>query len=155
MEKPKEQKLSIPIDPTLPFCVICDLDGTLALFGDKSPYDRNYAEDDINGAVGFLLRELPKYITVIFVTGRKEKYREVTQKWIFTQSIVNKLQFSYKLLMRKTDDTRKDFVVKKELYDTEIKGKFNVIFVLDDRNQVVKMWREIGLTCFQVADGDF
>ena len=27
--------------------------------------------------------------------------------------------------------------------------------VLDDRNQVVKMWRENGLTCLQVAEGDF
>ena len=26
---------------------------------------------------------------------------------------------------------------------------------LDDRNKVVDMWREIGLTCFQVAPGGF
>jgi hypothetical protein len=57
--------------------------------------------------------------------------------------------------MRKTDDNRKDCIVKKEIYETFIKDKYNVLFVMDDRNQVVNMWREQGLTCFQVADGNF
>ena len=34
-------------------------------------------------------------------------------------------------------------------------GKDNVAMVFDDRQQVVDMWRQNGLTCFQVADGDF
>ena len=34
-------------------------------------------------------------------------------------------------------------------------GVDNVAMVFDDRNQVVDMWRQNGLTCFQVADGDF
>ena len=34
-------------------------------------------------------------------------------------------------------------------------GKDNVAMVFDDRNQVVDMWRQNGLTCFQVADGNF
>ena len=33
--------------------------------------------------------------------------------------------------------------------------KYNVHFVLDDRQQVVDMWRSLGLTVFQVAEGDF
>ena len=33
--------------------------------------------------------------------------------------------------------------------------KDDVFAVFDDRQQVVDMWRSNGLTCFQVADGDF
>ena len=59
------------------------------------------------------------------------------------------------LLMRKDNDDRKDSIVKKEIYDNEILGKYNVLFVLDDRDQVVKLWRSLGLVCLQVANGDF
>jgi hypothetical protein len=57
--------------------------------------------------------------------------------------------------MRKTSDMRKDAVVKEEIYNENILDKYNVLLVLDDRNQVVDFWRSKGLTCFQVAPGDF
>jgi len=47
-------------------------------------------------------------------------------------------------------------LLKKELYDAHVKDKYDVLFVLDDRDQVVNMWRnELGLACFQVANGNF
>ena len=58
-------------------------------------------------------------------------------------------------MMRKEGDHRRDSIVKKEIYDTLIKDEFDVEFVLDDRQQVVDMWREIGLKCLQVAEGNF
>jgi len=60
----------------------------------------------------------------------------------------------YTLLMRKDKDYRQDYIVKQEILDTHI-DKTRVWFVLDDRKQVVDMWRRNGLTCLQVADGDF
>ncbi len=57
--------------------------------------------------------------------------------------------------MRQEGDTRKDVLVKQEIYEREIKGRYNVLFVLDDRQQVVDGWRALGLTVFQVAPGDF
>jgi hypothetical protein len=57
--------------------------------------------------------------------------------------------------MRKSGDYRKDYEVKKEIYETYIKDKFNVLCVLDDRQSVVDMWRSLGLTCLQVNYGDF
>lgn len=57
--------------------------------------------------------------------------------------------------MRTARDDRKDEVVKCELYDREIKPHFEVLCVLDDRDQVVRMWRAVGLVCLQVAPGDF
>jgi hypothetical protein len=50
---------------------------------------------------------------------------------------------------------RKDAIMKEELYRQHIEGKYNIKFVLDDRQQVVDMWRGLGLTVFQVDEGDF
>jgi hypothetical protein len=59
------------------------------------------------------------------------------------------------LFMRKQHDNRADWIVKKELFVDEISNIYDVKFVLDDRQQVVDMWRSLGLTCFQVAEGNF
>ena len=56
--------------------------------------------------------------------------------------------------MRQNKDYRKDSIIKKERYDT-IKDTHDVLWVIDDRQQVVDMWRDLGLTVFQVAPGDF
>jgi hypothetical protein len=55
--------------------------------------------------------------------------------------------------MREAGDKCKDAIVKKELYETHIVPHYTVQFVLDDRDQAVAMWRDLGLTCLQVADG--
>ena len=57
--------------------------------------------------------------------------------------------------MRKAGDQRSDAIVKREIYEQQIRGKFNVHCVFDDRQSVVDLWRSLGLSCFQVADGDF
>ena len=58
--------------------------------------------------------------------------------------------------MRKDEDNRKDSIIKWELYEKHIKPmNVNILFILDDRNQVVEMWRSKGFTVFQVANGDF
>jgi hypothetical protein len=57
--------------------------------------------------------------------------------------------------MRPTGDRRKDWVVKSELYRDHNEPRYEVLLVLDDRDQVVRAWRELGLTVFQVAEGDF
>ena len=61
----------------------------------------------------------------------------------------------FELHMRNADDYRPDDEIKEEFYHNIIDGRFIVDFVLDDRNQVVRKWRELGLTCLQVADGNF
>lgn len=133
----------------LPTAIICDLDGTLALFGDADPYNRDFSQDEVNPPVESIVMR-NEADEVILCSGRMDKYRKQTEDWL------KKNQIDYdKLYMRKTDDQRKDFVIKEEIYNTYIKDKYNVLFVLDDRNQVVDLWRHLGLTCFQVAEGDF
>lgn len=58
------------------------------------------------------------------------------------------------LYMRPEGDKRKDSIIKYEILQNLIKENF-IAYVLDDRNQVVKMWREAGLRCLQVQEGNF
>ena len=140
----------IPKEGT-PHAVMCDLDGTLALFGDKNPYDRNFLEDQINDPVASTLDRCEACgDKIILVSGRTDKHRKQTEKWLED----NMVKY-HALFMRKEGDTRKDSIVKTEIFEKEIKDKYNVVFVMDDRNQVVDMWRLRGLTVFQVAEGDF
>ena len=50
---------------------------------------------------------------------------------------------------------RNDVIIKREIYEREIAGKFNVEYCLDDRDRVVALWRLLGLTCLQVDYGTF
>lgn len=139
--------------PGLPSAVVCDMDGTLAIMGNRSPYDASECDklDSPNVPVCRCLDAmLASGSTVLFVSAREEKDRAPTERFI------RACGFSPdRLYMRATGDTRKDAVVKRELFDTHIRGRFNVLFVLDDRNQVVRAWRSMGLPCFQVAEGAF
>ncbi len=146
-----------PVDG-LPEVLTVDLDGTLALLNGRSPYDATHCDqDEINEPVH---RTVRLYINngavkkIIFMSGRDDKYREPTIR--FLEDKCGFIPEEYELFMRKTGDQRKDSIVKKELFDSHIHGKYNPILVLDDRDSVVAMWRqELGLPTFQVAYGNF
>lgn len=135
--------------------IICDLDGTLAIIEHRSPYNATTAEQDsLNHPIANILkvysnqREFP--IDIILLSGRNEKYRSYTMTWLKNHGI----KYS-ELYLRPDDDYRKDAIYKKEVYESHIKDKYEILFVLEDRSQVVEMWRAEGLTCLQVAPGDF
>lgn len=139
-------------DPRLPLTIMCDIDGTLALMNGRGPYDTEKCESDlVNPPV---LSVLEHYAAagykIVLCSGRKSEFREHTERWLKTNSI----PYDY-LFMRFVGDDRNDAIVKEELFDQNIRGKFNVLFVLDDRDRVVNKWRDMGLCVFQVADGDF
>lgn len=137
----------------LPTCIICDIDGTLAIKGNRSPFEwHRVGEDSLNLAVADILDSYKhKDVEIIIFSGRDSICREETETWLAENNINY-----HDLFMRAKNDNRKDSIIKRELYDREIKDKFNVLFVLDDRNQVVDMWRkDLGLTCLQVNYGDF
>lgn len=152
-----KEKVEPPVyNPDLPNAIICDLDGTLSLLNGRSPYDASTCEQDLlNQSVYSVLNSLSykEDLRIIYVSGREDKYREQTERFLKSHGL--HLIGYEALYMRKTGDSRKDSIVKEEIYRNHIKDKFNVKLVLDDRNQVVEMWRNLGLTVFQVADGDF
>jgi predicted kinase len=141
-------------DESLPKAIMCDLDGTLALIGNRNPYDATQCDisDKPNIPVVETLKLFyDKDYQIIFCSGREQKYEVSTRRFIkLCLPFVN-----YQLYMRQTGDKRKDAIVKEEIFNSFIKDKFYISHVLDDRNQVVEKWRQMGLTCFQVAAGDF
>lgn len=141
----------------LPDCIICDLDGTLAHRAEgadgtyRGPYEYDKViYDEVDEVVSDILTCYSVSIDIIIVTGRSDNCRDVTKKWLKE----NEIEY-HDLLMRKSKDNREDSIVKKELYEEHIRDKYNVLFVMDDRDSVVKMWRGEGLKCLQVADGNF
>ena len=57
--------------------------------------------------------------------------------------------------MRQADDRTLDHDLKRSWVENGTIPKDRVLVVFEDRASVVKMWRKLGLTCFQVAPGDF
>jgi len=138
-------------------CIIVDIDGTLAINNSgRSMYatDASVIKDDVNYTIRDIVkrfRRLTPVHKIIIFSGRKDICREYTRKWLED----NEVPYDY-LYMRGADDNRKDSIVKKEMFEEHIRGKYYCEFVLDDRNQVVDMWRnELGLICLQVAEGNF
>jgi predicted kinase len=146
-------------DPHLPHCVIFDVDGTLALNkSGRSNYDMNRLLEDVPNENVVRLAKLVMHtntdscrpVHLIVFSGRDDIGLDDTKLWLSD----NGIHFS-EIYLRKTGDNRKDTIVKQEMFDKYIKDKYFVDFVVDDRAQVVEMWRRLGLTVLQCNYGDF
>lgn len=144
-------------NPYLPDAIIIDIDGTVAKMNGRSPYEYEKCDTDlpnqpVSDLVTSLLENCPDYDDTIFIflSGREDSVYNKTLSWL-RENVAE----PSKLYMRATGDNRKDWEVKKEIYEQNIKSRFNMRFVLDDRRQVVDMWRSLGLTVLQVAEGEF
>lgn len=132
---------------------IFDVDGTLALRGSRDPYRwQDGDEDRPNSAVVAVAKAIAASgAPVIFVTGRPEEARGLTERWLEREVSV-----PGPLFMRPSGDFRRDTDIKREIYRTHVKPSFSMVAIIDDRDQVVRMWRdELRLPCFQVADGAY
>lgn len=142
-------------DISLPEALILDLDGTIALHtSGRSPYDYTRVhEDTVNGHVRDVVNswvDVHPYRRVLAVSGREDSCREATAKWLRDNRVAHDL-----LLMRKAGDFRRDAIVKYEIFNSEIRDRYNVRFAIDDRLQVIQMYRKLGLTVFDVAGNEF
>ncbi|MVM41653.1 AAA family ATPase [Spirosoma sp. HMF3257] len=148
-------------DESLPRCVLVDIDGTVAKMvdrthGGRSPFDWHRVGEDVpKWPIINLVKALQASgYAIVFFSGRDAVCRPETIAWInqhfFWQSV------DYHLFMRPQNDSRKDSTIKQELFERHILGRYYVELVVDDRQQVVDMWRRtLGLTCVQVDYGDF
>ena len=146
-------------DSNLPHAIICDIDGTLALnTSGRDIYNTNLVHlDSVNEPVKKIINLFNRAYhgikgnNVILLSGRNESCYGQTEKWIKDNDICCDA-----LIMRKKDDPyRKDSLVKRDLFEEKIKGKYFVEFVLDDRDQMIHLWRSMGIPCLQVNYGDF
>lgn len=132
--------------------ILVDVDGTLAhIDGDnpRSPYDASRAMEDVLDDVVSVLTSMcyQHGYRVIILTGRHSGHLQVTKDWLAE----NGVEYD-EIHCRDEEDTRADYIVKKELFEQYVKDKYNVKFVVDDRPQVCRMWRSLGLKTLQVGD---
>ena len=150
-----------------PNIVIANLDGTIALIDHRRHWLDSKGHPDLtsderwrtffaqchcdlpNWPVIYTLQALQHagYFIHVF-SGRSDEVREETIDWIEAFNV----PYDH-LRMRHAGDFTPDEELKRqwiEEYDLS-----EILCVFDDRACVVEMWRSLGLTCFQVAPGDF
>ena len=162
------------------YVIIVDLDGTLALMTDRGPYEGGvkYLSDAVNWPVYYMLEALTKEnlrvngrrIEIMFLSGREgTAYNTAfTSEWLKDNVIIPlglhnpdgaKIIPKWSLYLRHEGDHRSDDIVKEELFRGShigVKKDYKILAVFDDRDRVVKMWREkMGFPVFQVAPGNF
>lgn len=156
-----------PFDNRKPKCIICDIDGTVALHTSRNPFEFDKVDTDepdfrVCDFINTISSDCDYYL--IFLSGREgsEVCRKKTEEWIekyikpqywMNMGIIP--EENWRLYMRAEGDKRADEIVKKELYEKHIEPWYNVAMIFDDRDKVVKMWRDLGLPCSQVYYGDF
>lgn len=148
-----------------PKAIICDLDGTLCNIDHRLHYVKKNVEgrkpnwpaffkgiprDGVNDWCAELVRQFSGTHEILFCSGRGEESREDTEKWLKDHN----LYFGH-LFMRSAGDHRQDNIIKEILLDFDILTQFQPIFAVDDRKQVVDMWRSRGIVCLQCAEGNF
>lgn len=151
-------------------CYIFDIDGTLADLSHrlyhiqpetmkdgtpgKKDWDAFFAAcgDDapIQHTIKLAIDVAHAGAKIIYVSGRSDQCREATEAWLARHGLP-----SGRVYMRKAGDHRPDHQVKVELLEHLRADGHSPVMAFDDRNAVVKMWREIGVPCAQVAEGDF
>ena len=138
--------------PGKPKAFLVDIDGTLAHMRDyRGPFDwKKVGLDDVDEVISSIVRLLDLDYHIVVMSGRDSVCRRETMMWLDEHDIPWD-----QLFMRPERDMRPDNLIKAELFDTYVRDNYDVQFVLDDRDQVVDMWRRMGLTCLQVAPGDF
>jgi len=145
-----------------PLIIWSDLDGTLCDVEHRRHFVRgegrkdwqgffwHMTEDKVIFPVMNTLKHFSSEMSIVYCSGRPDNWRKQTQKWLDDNDAPKG-----DLFMRPRNDSRQDNIVKEILLDFEVLTRYNIFFCLDDRDQVVKMLRDRGLTVFQVAEGDF
>lgn len=141
--------------------IIVDIDGTLSdsrerkklcdLPDNKIDFKKFYnllSMDPVAAWCKGIMNNYPH--TIILLSGRPDIHRDETRQWLSKNNVPYD-----ELHMRRDKDYRTDWVIKQEIYLNKIKPVYDIEFCIDDRKQVVDMWRRNDLICLQCAEGDF
>jgi predicted kinase len=133
----------------LPECVIFDIDGTLAdMKGVRGPFewDKVGSDKPRRFVCEYLQGVYDVGDKVIIFSGRDSVCREQTELWLKERDL------GYDdLFMRAEGSTTPDTIVKEEMFDKHIKGKYHVSHIVDDRKAVCQMWESMGFDVMNVG----
>ena len=145
--------------------VVVDIDGTISnldhrlnLINSKTPnWEEFYLQCSFDSPIPEIINLVKLVInsgyTVVFCTGRPDYTKDITLEWLSTHLNIDSDYIT--LLMRKTKDHRQDYIIKPELLSKYNITPENTEFILDDRDSVVKKFRELGFKVLQVANGNY
>lgn len=137
-------------DEYKPEAIIVDLDGTLAdMTGIRTPFewDKVINDNPRQEIIDMVLGYHTMCYEIIVCSGRDGVCESDSRQWMIKHNIPVDAFF-----IRKEGDTRKDTIIKEEIFWNQIADNYNVKAVIDDRPSVCRMWRELGLNVMQVAD---
>lgn len=139
--------------PNKPNAVIVDLDGTIAdMDGIRKPFEWDKVGQDKPKlfVINMLEGLMEQGITPVFLSGRDGCCQEDTYDWIYR----NIMDTDFHLFMREPNDSRKDKIVKEEIFWKYVANNFNVVGAIDDRASVLQLWRELGIKNIIDVSGD-
>lgn len=134
---------------------------------DKPKFKKNWPaffagikDDTVNQWCADLLKSMSSKLKIVYCSGRGDNERRTTIEWLEKHDLTlftdgDSMTYQADLFMRNRQDQRRDDVVKEIILDFEILTRYNPAFMIDDRQQVVDMWRKRGFTCLQCDVGDF
>lgn len=136
-------------DPSLDYTIICDLDGTVAdMKGVRNPFDWDKVGEDHprTAIIDMLYGRAMRVGHITFLSGRDSVCYDETKEWI-EKHIMDDPDtiITWDLFMRPEGDWRKDDIIKYELFNNHVRGKYNVDCLFDDRKQVIRMWNTLGI----------
>jgi FMN phosphatase YigB (HAD superfamily) len=145
--------------------IICDLDGTLfeisenrkalAKEGEWEAFHGKAEKKEINKDVSTFIQYVKFDYKIIFITGRPEKYRDQTVHDI----LCNQSYLDFDLLMRPNGDFSSDAELKPKLLNEYLeqnnKKISDVLVALEDRDKMVRCWRDLGIPCWQVRESEY
>lgn len=134
-----------------------DVDNTLAdssrrehyLKGPKKDWDGFFSDavnDPVNEWCKQLIIGMKDNVEILICSARSDKYRKITEQWLGKNNIPYD-----ELIMRRRNDFRRDDIVKEIMLEFEIKPRFNLLFSVDDRKQVIDKIRTHGVTVLDCA----
>lgn len=146
--------------------IVCDLDGTLAncehrrhfvrppegVKKDWKSFNAGIPNDTINTWCHLIIMSMEDTynISTVFCTGRDSNQERATREWLEKNTLSR-----FPLYMRNRQDSRQDYIIKEIILDFELLTRYEPYFFIDDRQQVVDMYRKRGYTVLQCDVGNF
>ena len=136
--------------------ILCDIDGTVAnndhrqhFLEGKKDWDGFFSElindKPIFPIINKVIEEHDAGKDIVFLTGRPEKYRNVTTEWLKRY-----FDFEIKLLMRKKNDRRDKLIIKKELLEEQFRYD-EIKLIIDNDKELIKMWKGKKLSVLEAS----